>query len=521
MKKILMVHPKFPESFWSLKDACELNGRKALVPPISLATVAALTPPGYEIKLVDECIEDVDFDYPCDLVAITGYTVHEPRMKEIAGEFRKRGKKVVAGGPYCSSHTPQASEFVDVVFAGEAERIWPQFLKDWEKNDYQKIYEENIKPDFVGTTSPIPRFDLIQIDKYIGGMVQTSRGCPYDCEFCDVTSLFGRKIRHKSVEQVIEEIKIVAEQGADNIFLADDNLIGNKKYVKKLLRAIILFNSTRKRMIGFITQLTLNCVDDQELFDLIIKANFICLFVGIETPKPESLLIANKGHNLKSDMKESIRKIHSSGIVILPGMVIGFDTDDINIFETQEDFIKETGLMFPMMGLLLALRGTKLWKRLSKEKRILNKSGNQFKSTNIIPKLMTNDEIDTNYAKLLRRIYSVDHFRESFKSFVGQLDVKEMNKNPARNKHLSPFSISLRDLFLGFKVVWQLLSSGKEMRGLLFDVLKMSYKKDPSCLPSGLFCLIFFFGLSRYVDRIYPFDESGHDLPVIEKSKAV
>jgi radical SAM superfamily enzyme YgiQ (UPF0313 family) len=506
MKKILFIHPKFPESFWTLQDACDLNGRLALVPPVSLATIAALTPSHYEMKIVDECVEPIDFEQTCDIVAITGYTVHEPRMIEIAKAFKKRGKLVVAGGPFCSSHVTEAVNYFDVVFVGESERIWPQFLEEWEQNAHQKIYEETEKPDLQQQRSPIPRYDMISFDKYVGGMVQTSRGCPYDCEFCDVTAMFGRKIRHKPVEQVMEEIKIVMDQGVDNIFLADDNLVGNRAYVKKLLKELIRFNHTRKKPIAYITQLTLNCADDDELLDLIHKANFACLFIGVETPKPESLLVANKGHNLKIDMRESIRKIHAYGIVILPGMMIGFDTDDITIFKTQEEFLKEVGLMFPMMGMILALKGTKLWTRLKKENRVLNKSGNQFMSTNIVPKLMTNEEIDTNYAQLLRKIYSIDHFKACFQSFIEQIDVQNMKKNKGGSKLLSLFSISLVELFIGLKAIWAFLISGKEMRRLSYDVLKMCIKKDRSCIPTGIFCLIFFFGLNRYVGRIYSFD---------------
>lgn len=512
MKKILLIHPNFPESYWTFKDSCELSGRLAILPPISLATIAALTPAHYEVKIVDECIEEIDFEQPCDLVGITGYNVHQPRMVEIAKEFRKRGKLVVAGGPFCSSNPDIAVDSFDVVVVGEAERVWPKFLEDWEQNNHHDFYEEKEKLDLQKQQSPIPRYDLVPAEQYLGGMVQTSRGCPYDCEYCDVISLFGRKMRHKPVEQVIEEIKIVSDQGAPQIFIADDNLIGNKIYAKKLLKALIQFNKTRKKPLSFLTQLTLNCAEDDELLDLIQQANFLYLFIGIETPKRESLIIANKRHNMRSDMKESIRKIQSRGIVVLSGMMVGFDTDDLSIFETQETFLKEAGLMFPMLNVLVALRGTKLWKRLENENRLLDISKDQSITTNIIPKRMTNEEIDNNYRKLIKTVYSEDHFRASFQAYLDQINVEEMKKGPSNQMSLS--TITFLEVKTVFRLLWSLLTSGQAKRKLLFDVLIMSIKKDISCVPAGLLTLFLFYGVNGFVNRAYPAKDT-------KKAKAV
>lgn len=502
MKKILLIEPKPLESFWSLKGLCEVSGRSKLTPPLGLATLAAITPAGYEIQIVDESVEEVNFDTPCDLVGITGYTIDKDRMFEIAKEFRNRGILTIGGGVFCTSHPEDAEAHFDVVITGEAERVWQEFLSDLEKGDYKPFYQETEKLDLREHPSPLPRWDLVKLNRYMVGTIQTSRGCPYDCEFCDVVSLFGKKTRYKTIEQVLEELQLVVDHGAVEVFFADDNFIGNPRYAKELLKAIIEFNSKRRKPMRFITQLTLNCAENDELLDLFKRANFFSLFIGIETPKPESLVIANKRHNMRREMKESIEKIQSRGMTIIPGMIVGFDTDDLDIFRIQKEFLKEVGLMFPTMGILMAPKGTKLWDRMEKENRLTTtEHGDNFLSTNVVPKLMTKVELETNYIKLLKTIYSEKHFRTTFQTYINQINIDEIKKESAVNQLLDFRKSYFYFTISAIRILKTYLFSGKESRKLLLDVLKVTFKKSFRCIPLGLTALAYFYALNEYMKR--------------------
>jgi len=493
MKKILLIQPRPPESIWTLKVSCEIAKVSALTAPLGLATLAALTPSQYDVQIVDESVESIDFDIDCDLVGITGYTVHSERMIEISKEFQKRGVLTVAGGAFCSSHPQVAQEHFDVVVKGEAERIWGQFLEDWDSGDFKSFYEEPGKIDLLNDPSPKPRWDLVKSDRYMVHAVQTTRGCPYNCEFCDVVSLFGQKSRHKTVEQVIEEVKDLAKRDVIEIFFADDNFIGNKKYAKSLLRALIELNATLKISLRFITQATLNCAEDEELMDLFKRANFFAMFVGIETPSHESLKSANKQHNMRIDMVQSVRNIQKRGILVVSGMIVGFDTDDIDIFEAQKEFIMKSGLVVPMVGMLMAPKGTRLWDRLEKENRLEGPEvGDSFKSTNIIPKLMSKEVMVKKYLELLEVIYSDDFFRKTFKIMMEQIDVDAIRKESAVANALSPRRAHFRLTMLGLRIVRSYLFSSKTDRKLMFDILSMSIRKSIFCIPLGMSALIFF-----------------------------
>ncbi len=503
MKKILLIHPVSPERFWSLKGICDISGRPSVLPPLGLATLAALTPAHYEVEIIDQSLETIDFDTPCDLVGITGYTVHRERITKIARGFQSRGKLTVGGGAFCSSYPEDAGAIFDVVVVGEAERVWPKFLEEWESGNHQSFYEEKEKIDLELNPSPLPLWDSVSMGKYMTGQVQTSRGCPYDCEFCDVISLFGRKTRHKTVEQVIAEIQQLVDQGMPEIFFADDNFIGNKVYSKALLKALIQLNKSLKVPIRFMTQLTLNVAKDDELLDLLKQANFFSVFIGIETPETESLIAINKRHNLGMEIKESIQKIQSRGILIICGMIVGFDTDDIHIFETQETFVREAGLMFPMVGILTAPKGTKLWDRLKRENRLLPNQdyGDAFLSTNMVPKQMSKHELENNYVRLLHTVYSDKHFRMSFKAFIDQIDVEELKRGSAPKQFFNPLKSSPFYLFYGLRILWTYLSAGPTERKLAWYVLSLSIKKHIFCLPLALSAMTFYQALHEFVER--------------------
>jgi radical SAM superfamily enzyme YgiQ (UPF0313 family) len=501
-KKILLVQPKTPENFWTLKKFIDLMNKKGNFPPISLTTVAALTQDMYEVMIIDENIEKIDFEIECDLVGITGYTVHAKRMFEIASEFRKRGVLTVGGGVYCSSHLDQCQRHFDVVIKGEAEQIWPEFLNDWERGEIQRCYIEKSSIDL--KTSPPPRWDLAQTDRYLAGIVQSSRGCPNDCEFCDVTVLFGRKCRYKGVDQVIQEIKWFVDHGAIEIFLADDNFIGNKKCAKEILEHIIELNRNRKKPIAFFTQVTVTVAEEDELLHLFREAGFVALFIGIETPKRESLEIANKKTNLQVDLKGAIQKIQAHGIMVYSGMVVGFDTDDLDIFELQERFLIEAGIMVPMIGMLVAAKDTKLWKRLEKEGRLLPNSefGDQERATNIIPLLMTKTELENNYFKLIRKVHGSDHFLSRYRSFIRQVDLELIGHDSILAKYMNIMNFQIALSLWSLRVVKDyLLSSDKTRRKLFFSIMRLTFAKSIRCLPLALNSLAYFLSLDDYLKR--------------------
>ena len=503
-KKIILIQPKAPENFWTLQKFLDLMHKKGNFPPISLATVAALTPSIYQISIIDENIDNIDFGIECDLVGITGYTVHAQRMFKIASEFRKRGVLTVGGGVYCSSHLEQCLPNFDVVIKGEAEKIWPQFLNDWERGEFQRCYIEENSIDL--KISPQPRWDLLPIDRYLAGIVQSSRGCPNDCEFCDVRALFGHKSRYKLVDQVMQEIKWFKDHDAIEIFLADDNFIGNKKYAKEILKHLIELNKNLKKPIAFFTQVTLNVAEDGKLLRLFREAGFGALFIGIETPKKESLEIANKKINLQLDLKGAIRKIQAHGIMVYSGMVVGFDTDDLEIFEQQEQFLSEAGIMVPMIGMLVAMKNTKLWKRLEKEGRLVPDSefGDQERETNIIPLLMTKTELENNYFKLIKKIHGSANFLLRYRSFISQIDLKLIMPDSIIAKYMDIKNFRMPVFLWALRVIRDYLFSWeKSRRKLFFSVMRLTVSKSIICLPLALNSLAYFLSLDDYVKRSF------------------
>jgi radical SAM superfamily enzyme YgiQ (UPF0313 family) len=508
-KKIILIQPRTPENFWTLQKFIDLMHKKGNFPPISLATVAALTPSNYEVVIIDENIDPIDFEIECDLVGITGYTVHAQRMFEIASEFRKRGVLTVGGGVYCSSHLEQSLTHFDVVIKGEAEKTWNEFLSDWDRGEFQRCYVEESFIDL--ETSPQPRWDLLPIGSYLAGIVQSSRGCPNDCEFCDVTVLFGHKCRYKRAEQVMQEIKWFVDHGAIEIFLADDNFIGNKKYAKEILKHLVELNRSLKKPIAFFTQVTVTVAEDDELLCLLREAGFVALFIGIETPKKESLEIANKKINLRLDLKEAVRKIQAHGIMVYSGMVVGFDTDDLEIFKQQEQFLSEAGIMVPMIGMLVAAKNTKLWNRLEKEGRLVPDSefGDQERETNIIPLLMTKTELETNYFKLIKKVHGGDHFLSRYRSFINQIDLGLIGPDSILAKYMDIRNFRAALFLWTLRVIKSyLFSFDRTRRKLFFAVMRLTFAKSIRCLPLALNSLAYFLSLDDYVKRRfgYPTD---------------
>ena len=347
--KLLLINPKYPESFWSFKWAVDevLPGKRAINPPLGLATLAALCPPHWQVTIVDENVESVPLDPEADLVGVCGMGVQVARQQELLGFYRRAGYHVVAGGSFASLCPERYADIADTVVAGEAEYIWPKFCADFDTGVAQPLYRET------GTVrledSPVPRFDLLRLGRYTTATLQFSRGCPYLCEFCDIIVMFGRKPRHKGVEQVGRELDALRAVGVRNVFFVDDNMIGHRAVAKDLLRFLVDYQRRHDRPFTFGTEVSLNLAQDRELLELFRDAGFVWVFVGIESSDPQTLKDTRKTQNVQEDVLTSVRRIYEYGIDVLAGFIVGFDNDTLETFEHQTRFILDSGVQLSLI----------------------------------------------------------------------------------------------------------------------------------------------------------------------------
>jgi len=415
--KIYLIAPKNPESFWTFDRILRSLKKNCVCPNLSLPTVAGITPPPHEVVLCDENVEPIDFDTDADIVGLTGYVIHKQRLFEIAAEFRRRGKFVVIGGPFASLCPEELRGKVDVIFVDEAEYTWPQFLRDYEAGTWKPEYRQDEKPSM--HDSPLPRFDLLKTDRYRTMTIQFARGCPFNCEFCDIIVMYGRRPRTKTVAQVMAEIEAIHRLGLRNIFVVDDNFIGNKKEAKDLLRAVAAWQKEHDYPIEFMTEVTLNVAQDDELLQLMTAAHFTTIFVGIESPRAASLQETHKMQNLRANIIESVHRIQRAGMEVMAGMIVGFDHDDPSIFDEQFRFIQEARIPISMTGMLNAVPKTPLYRRLKQAGRLIAESvGDQFVFTNIIPQGMSRAQLYEGYKTLLQRLYSYRNYRRRTMQFI-------------------------------------------------------------------------------------------------------
>ena len=413
MADIVFVNPRFEVSYWGLEHALTLLGKKCNVPTACLPLLAALTPPGHQVTLVDENVESIDFDRlaRADIVGLTGMSVQRGRMREILGELKARGVFTVVGGPWVTVQEDYFDDFTDVIFIGEAETTWPQFLDDWAHGRHQRRYEQAEPTDM--TRVPVPRYDLLKAKNYVFGSIQFSRGCPFQCEFCDIIVTFGRKPRMKTSAQVIAELEALRRQHLPIAFIVDDNLIGNKVAAKALLRDVAAWQAAEGYPLQFFTEASLNLSEDDELMELMVAANVTVVFIGIESPNEESLREAKKYQNVHKGgtIVERVRKVQDAGLEVWSGMIVGFDHDDTRIFKEQADFIRQTDILHAMVGMLSAIPKTPLHARLKKEGRLDLQDEQPF-GTNVIPLGMTRDELRDGYIDLMRDLYDPDFYFE-------------------------------------------------------------------------------------------------------------
>jgi len=407
--RLLLINPKYPESFWSFKWAIDgiLPGKRAVNPPLGLATLAALCPPDWDVRIVDENVESIPLAPDADLVGVCGMGVQFERQCELLRYYRERGHYVVAGGSFASLCPERYATIADTVVAGEAEYIWPRFCADYAAGHQAALYRETGVVALAD--SPAPRFDLLQLDRYSTATLQFSRGCPYLCEFCDIIVMFGRKPRQKTLPQVERELDLLRGAGARNVFFVDDNLIGNRKVAKALLQCLIDYQARHGYRFRFGTEASINLAQDAELLALMRAANFGWVFVGIESSDPDTLKAANKAQNTHVDTLTSIRAIYASGIDVLGGFIVGFDNDTLDTFDQQHDFIMRSGIQAAMVGLLTALPRTPLYARLERDGRIVsgaNQSDNTKLATNIVPLRIGYDEMIAAYKRLYQRLFT-------------------------------------------------------------------------------------------------------------------
>jgi radical SAM superfamily enzyme YgiQ (UPF0313 family) len=415
--KIYLVAPKNPESFWTFDRILPSLRKRCVFPNLSLPTVAALTPPEHEVVLCDENVEPIDFDTDADIVGVTGYVVHQRRIFEIAAEFRRHGKLVVAGGPFATLCPEELAGRVDVVFVGEAEYTWPRFLREYATGGWDAEYVQQDKPSMLD--SPVPRFDLLKVDRYRTLTIQFARGCPYSCDFCDIIVMYGRRPRTKSVPQVLAEVSAIHRLGVTNIFVVDDNFIGNKREAKALLAALAAWQQERGYPIEFMTEVSLNVAQDDELLALMKRAHFATVFVGIESPRAASLAESNKAQNMREDILTAVHRIQAAGIQVMAGMIVGFDSDDAQIFDEQFRFIQAARIPISMTGMLNAVPRTPLHARLKEAGRLIAESvGDQFVFTNIVPHGMSRLELYEGYRRLLGRLYAYRNYRRRSMAFM-------------------------------------------------------------------------------------------------------
>lgn len=418
--KALLVYPEYPVTFWSFKYALKYVSKKAAFPPLGLLTVGAILPKDWDIRLMDlniHNLRDSDLQW-ADYVFISAMLVQKESVAAVLRDCRRLGKKVVAGGPLFNGAPEEYLPLIDYLILNEAELTLPAFLKDLAEGRANSVYRSSDFPPL--SMTPVPRWDLIDIKDYASLMVQYSRGCPYNCEFCDITTMYGRTPRLKGTEQFLDELQTIYDRGwRGSLFVVDDNFIGNRAAVKKMLPHIIEWMKIHDYPFQLFTEASINIADDETLIRLMVEAGFRQVFIGLETPNEESLRECSKDQNCKRDLTATIRKLQASGIEVMGGYIVGFDSDDEGIFARQIKFIQESGVVTAMVGVLNALPNTRLWHRLREENRLeLTASGdNTDGSINFVSK-MDRMRLIEGYRRIIKTIYSPGPYYRRISRFL-------------------------------------------------------------------------------------------------------
>ena len=435
---VALVYPQIPETFWSFKHALRFVSRRASFPPLGLLTVASMLPREWDKRLIDMNVarlSDADIRW-ADFVFLSAMVVQQESARDVVDRCRRLGTKVVAGGPlFRPGYESFGFDDVDHLVFGEAENILPRLLGDLESGCAAHVYSSPELPDVA--MSPVPMWSLVSNSRYQMMNLQYSRGCPFNCEFCDIVVMNGRVPRTKTPEQVLAELDaLYNHKWRGGVFFTDDNFIGNKRKLKdEILPAIIEWSNARRKPFSFMTEASINLADDEELMDLMVRAGFDTVFVGIESPNEQSLIECNKMPNKGRDLLASVKSLQNHGLQVQGGFIVGFDGDPQSIFRSQINFIQSSGIVTAMVGMLMAPPGTTLYKRLEAEKRLLpgGTGNNTDGTTNFVPR-MGLEALVSGYRQVVNTIYSPSHYYDRILTFL-----KEYRpRSGGRRGNLSP-----------------------------------------------------------------------------------
>ncbi|MCL4789759.1 MAG: B12-binding domain-containing radical SAM protein, partial [Verrucomicrobia bacterium] len=426
---VLLLYPEFPDTFWSFKHALKFVRKKASLPPLGLLTVAALLPQEWAKRLVDVNVRklgDRDLAW-ADLVFISGMIAQRESARTLIARCRAAGKTIVAGGPLFLTE-PEQFPGVDHFVLDEAEATLPEFLRDFERGQARRVYTSSEFPDLRQT--PPPLWELADLRRYASMSLQFSRGCPFDCEFCNITSMFGHRPRTKSTAQVIAELDGLHRAGwCGSVFFVDDNFIGNKRALKEELLPALIQWQKGKPGTPFFTEASINLADDEELMRLMVEAGFNQVFVGIETPEEAGLAECNKRQNQRRDLVADVKRIQHAGLEVQGGFIVGFDSDAPTIFARQIEFIQRSGIVTAMVGLLQAIPGTKLYQRLNLQGRLLGHTtgNNGDGTTNFIPR-MSGETLRAGYQHLMKHLYAPGPYYQRIRTFLREYQPPKISR---------------------------------------------------------------------------------------------
>lgn len=479
--KALLLYPIFPQSFWSYDRLLSLSGLKAVIPPLGIITVAALLPEDWDIRFYDRNVETEtasDWEW-CEIVFLSAMLAQRQDFHHLIHKAISLGKKVVVGGPYPTSVPQDAIDSgAQYLVLDEAEITLPQFLFAIEAGKTQGIYRASEKPDV--TLSPVPRFDLLSLDAYLMMAVQFSRGCPFNCEFCDIISLYGRKPRTKTPEQTLQELQYLYDLGwRGSLFIVDDNFIGNQRNVKHLLKTLIPWMQAKNYPFTFITEASVNLAEDAELLELMQQAGFYAVFLGIETPDQDSLQVTQKLQNTRQPLTEACRKINAAGLLIYAGFIIGFDGERSGAGKRIQAFVEDTSIPQPMLGVLQALPNTALWNRLEQEDRLVCERGvttvgDQNSLMNFTPTRPLT-EIAREYLEGIWTMYEPEQYLR--RCFLQCLNISP----PSQGRQTMKFPRT-KVLIIVLQVLWLQGIRRSEIRGQFWSQLWMVARQKPQLL---------------------------------------
>ena len=492
--KILLVNPEVPNTFWSLKSALKFVSKKALLPPLGLLTVASMLPETFEKKVIDMNVtplRDRDIKW-ADYVFITGMVIQKKSVDEVIERCKKLNARIVAGGPLFTVF-PGGYLNIDHLVLKEAESTLPVFLSDLEKGRLEPFYTAREKPDLKNT--PVPQWDLINLKKYAVMPVQYSRGCPFNCDFCNITSLLGHKVRTKTTSQIINELEsLYAHKWRGDVFFVDDNFIGRRQELKnELLPAITKWMNERNRPFAFNTQASIDLVDDEELMTMMVGAGFESVFIGIESPNESSLTECNKIQNTGRDVVAAVKKIQSFGLQVQAGFILGFDNDKPGVFDKLISLIQDSGVVTAMVGLLNAPPGTKLYKKLLTENRLTTPpTGDNMDCTmNFVPRMDVHELMD-GYHKVLNTIYSPKNYYKRIKTFLKNYHFSDKRKLKFRFSDIKAF----------FRSLWQIgvIEKGK----IYYWMLLLWASRNPHRLQLAVRLSIYGVHFRKMLKNVYP-----------------